>query len=254
MAPDMPTLADVLAAARARGRPHPGRPGRPEIRGADKVCRVLGMPPDAVPAHPEFLRQKLAAVAPAASGIEVRRWANVRSLLHKALGYRRHQDHAGPVHGTALPGLAGEIPGDHRPLDQARAEPADPLLFGAGHRARRRERRDCFGLPPGPGGGILVKDARAVWRNALTCWNRAVLEVPGWPQQRLAVPPLEQRYGLGPDCFPESFRLEVEAWLTRLAGGKFLEQSAFKPLRPATVRQPASANPRTGLGPGGPGA
>ena len=218
------------------------------------VCRVLGMPPDAMPAHPGFLRPKLAAVAPAAHGIEVRRWANVKSLLHKALGI------------AGIRTMPGRYMAPHSP---AWREKYQAITDRSTRLGLSRLTRFCSaqGIEPDEVNDAiasaylkaleeesLVKDARRIWRDALTCWNRAVLEVPGWPQQTLSVPPLTQRYGLSPDCFPESFRLEVEAWLTRLAGGKFLEQLAFRPLRPATIRQPAGADPRTGLGPGRPGA
>src|SRR5687768_1489137 len=50
-----------------------------------KVARVLGLPPADVPAHPGFLRHRLAKVGHAAHGLSKARWANVRSLLLRAL-------------------------------------------------------------------------------------------------------------------------------------------------------------------------
>ncbi len=78
--PPPSTLAGVLVAlARAE---HAGRPDLADLRAA---ARVLGLPPEAVTAHPGALGRRLAQVAPAAHGLRPARWRNVRSLLGKAL-------------------------------------------------------------------------------------------------------------------------------------------------------------------------
>jgi site-specific recombinase XerD len=67
-------------------------------------------------------------------------------------------------------------------------------------------------------------------------WNAAAEAVPGWPQQRLAVPDRRRVYALPLDAFPESFRRDVEAYLAHLAGGGPLDEDERPALRPATLR------------------
>jgi hypothetical protein len=80
----VPTLADVmLAIERVPDRTPQERSDL--LSAVRRVADVLGLPPADVPAHPGFLRQRLAKVAPAAHGLGKRRWANVRSLLRQSL-------------------------------------------------------------------------------------------------------------------------------------------------------------------------
>src|SRR5262245_45606177 len=82
--PAVPTLADVLLAIeRVPDRTSQERSDL--LSAVRRVAGVLGLPPADVPAHPGFLRQRLAKVAPAAHGLGKRRWANVRSLLRQGL-------------------------------------------------------------------------------------------------------------------------------------------------------------------------
>jgi hypothetical protein len=63
----------------------PGR-RREELRSAVRtVARLLGTDPAAIAADPAALRRRLKAVAPEAHGMSRGRWANIRSLLSKAL-------------------------------------------------------------------------------------------------------------------------------------------------------------------------
>src|SRR3954452_22456705 len=81
---DAPTLAVVLARLE-QADPALHR-NLADLRSAVRtVAKVLGLPPEAVPAHPGFLRPRLERVVPAAHGLRPARWANVRSLLGTAL-------------------------------------------------------------------------------------------------------------------------------------------------------------------------
>ena len=49
------------------------------------VAKVLGAEPEAIAADPALLRRRLEGISPEAFGLSRGRWANIRSLLGKAL-------------------------------------------------------------------------------------------------------------------------------------------------------------------------
>jgi integrase len=85
--------------------------------------------------------------------------------------------------------------------------------------------------------GTLVPKPLALHRRAIVQWNRAVTQVPGWPQRKIAVPCRTNHVRLPLETFPASFHADVEAWLACLAGSDLLqEEGPTKPLRPASLK------------------
>src|SRR5689334_13528818 len=85
--PTDPTLANVLAAIAAAELP---KAQRQNLASAVRtVARLLDRPPELVPADPQRLAQRLQEISPVAAGLSKGRWANVRSLLHRALALTR---------------------------------------------------------------------------------------------------------------------------------------------------------------------
>src|SRR3954447_11580125 len=81
--PAAPTLATVLEALATADLP---KPRLADLRSAvHGLCRVLGQPPGEVPADPGVLGRALNRALPAAAGVGPRRWANIKSLVLKAL-------------------------------------------------------------------------------------------------------------------------------------------------------------------------
>ena len=81
--PAAPSLASLLEALAAMDLP-PRRVA--DLRSAVRsLCRVLGQPPTEVPADPGVLGRALRRALPAAAGISPARWANIKSLVLKAL-------------------------------------------------------------------------------------------------------------------------------------------------------------------------
>ncbi|MBV8704760.1 MAG: hypothetical protein JO118_13740, partial [Acetobacteraceae bacterium] len=86
--PDLPTpprsLADVLHRLQ-------GHPGLPDTRRRDlasavrRVAALLGAPPEDLPAALGALRPRLNRVLPAAHGLSLKTWHNVRSNLAAAI-------------------------------------------------------------------------------------------------------------------------------------------------------------------------
>jgi integrase len=233
--PALPTLADVLAAL---ARPaHAGRKDLPDLRSAVRTAaRVLGLPPASITAHPGVLGQLLARVVPAAHGLRPSRWANVRSLLGKAL---------------ALAGCDLLPARTVAPLDPAWQELARRLKVKALEIGLSRLMHFCSGQGIAPEAvddavmarfrtalehSSLVRQPGQVHYSATRSWNRAAAAVPGWPATRVSVPPrVRQTYVLRPEVFSMSFNADLEAWLARLAGEDLLAELPFRPVRPSTL-------------------
>ena len=256
-AADAPTLAVVLA--HLDGLDPARQPGLADLRSAVRtVARVLALPPEAIPAHPGFLRPRLERVMPAAHGLRPARWTNVRSLLGKALR------------------LAGVdlLPGRYlAPLAPAWQQLADPLPKEL-EVALSRLMRFCSvdGIAPVAVDDVvldrfltaleqesLIRDPQGAHRGAIRAWNKAVAAVPGWPTTLLTMPSSRRRmpYVLPLAQFPASFQADLAGWLDRLAGTDPLGELPFRPVRASTVDrrklqvlQLASALVRRGRNPG----
>jgi integrase len=235
-APATPTLADLLD--RLAVADLPAR-RRTEMASAVRVvARALGVTPADVPAHPGYLRQRLATLNPISVGIAPRRWANVLSLLRRALEIA----------------LVVRSPASYLvPLSPAWATllasvPCRSIRHGLGRFARYCSAQ---AIPPeavddevlaGFGDALAAESIRkapeTIVRDTRWSWNRAVRDLPHWPQRPLTVPPRKDRYGLPLETFPPSFAADAQAWLDHLGGKKsFVVRRGFRPLRPATLTQ-----------------
>ncbi|MFO1039754.1 MAG: hypothetical protein U1E45_23170 [Geminicoccaceae bacterium] len=253
--PPVPTLADVLKALDRHPDLTPRR--RADLRSAViSVARILGLPPASTPARLDLLRRQLARVLPAAHDMTRPRWNTVRSLFGKAL--RR----------AGIEVLPGRFLAK---LDPAWAALRSRLVTKT-HRDRlSRLIHYCSanGIAPEAVDDVVIDAFREVMLNAslvrqpkigaqraVVCWNEAVDEVPGWPQRKLTVLELRDRYTLPLTDFPPSFQADVEAYLDHLAGKDPLVELAFRPQRPRTIEtrryelgQIASALVRQGRAP-----
>ncbi len=81
----------------------------------------------------------------------------------------------------------------------------------------------------------LINAPRAVHRRACQLWNRVAAATLDWPQQRLTVPDYTRTYALPWSTFPASLKLDIDAYLERLAGKDVLADLPFRPLRPASL-------------------
>ena len=256
-AADAPTLAMVLA--HLDGLDPALQPGLADLRSAvRRVAQLLALPSEAVPAHPGFLRPRLTRVVPAAHGLRPARWANLRSLLGKALR----------LAGVDL--MPGRYLAPLAPPWQQLAEPL-PKAFKV---PLSRLMRFCSvaGIPPLAVDDTvlddfltalqqesLVRDPQGAHRSAIHAWNKAVVTIPGWPTALLTMPCSRRRppYVLPLNLFPASFQVDLAGWLDRLAGTDPLGELPFRPVRASTVArrklqvlQLASALVRRGRDPG----
>ena len=178
----------------------------------------------------------LAAVAPAAHGITQGRWANIRSLVGKAIA-------------TAHPLLPGR---QDSPLDPAwgallvRLEPRYQRAAivaglrwlsgqGIGPACVTRDDVERFmevllthSLRPKP---------EDVCRRFIIAWNKAVETVPGWPAMKLTRTSRQKVSSLAWSDLPASFKADVDRWLSRQRGDDlFAEDGPSTPLKPITLK------------------
>jgi integrase len=75
-------------------------------------------------------------------------------------------------------------------------------------------------------------------RRTCRLWNEAVEKVPGWPGDRVSVPPPHAvRRTLPLSSYPERLQKEFELCVSPPAGHRFAQHGHHKRLRPATVTQ-----------------
>ncbi|KLK92653.1 hypothetical protein AA309_13270 [Microvirga vignae] len=205
-------------------------------------------------ASPRRARELLASVSPAQLGLSDKTFANIRSLVAKAV--RRYGQPGSPL--TKCIAIA--------PCWQE-------LLarIGTAYQRQALYRLATFctvmGIPPedvrnqtllGLYAAIeteeMVKRPRGVIKATITNWNRSVRTVQGWTQVQLSSPFKQESYTLPLSAFPLSFQEDVAAWRERMTSPDPLDDEApARALRPATIehrifqfRQFGSALVRTG--------
>ena len=202
------------------------------------VCRVLGHTPHELPADLALLNRLLRKALPAAARVKPRRWANVRSLLLRALkltgtsimpGRRLHP--LTPAW-AALDGLLPERfmrAGLSRFMRWCSAEGIEPpdVTVAVSERFRMAVLNDS-----------LIQNGWSTCQATVRLWNQAVAAIPGWPQVVIPFTPAKARYVLPLESFSPAFQADAERWLDRLAGdGDLDEEGPLQPARPATLRK-----------------
>jgi len=223
------------------------------LSGVRTACRVMGANPRFVPAEPRNLRVRLNAIAPAATGLGLGSWNNVRSLTWTAI---------------RLAGVRAMAGSTRQPLafpwEALRARVADRhIRYGL-----TRFMSFCSGrgiMPDAVGQAVfdrfrealenesLRRNAQQSYKTACATWNEASETIPGWPQVQVVVPDGTRRYAYDWDAFPSSFRSQVDDYLEHLTNEDPFSDDYVESLRPATIdqrrqqlRQIASALVRSG--------
>jgi integrase len=222
-------LADALAALQTADL-SPRR--REEISSALRtIGRTLKKSLEDIPAHPRLLGPRLAQVAPIAAGISRPRWNNVRSLARAGLALV--QPMAPGRHVNKL------SPGWQRLWEQ----------LERGERiALSRFMRFCSALGREPEAvtaetvesfrehlGQTLKRPNETYCMMARAWRRAQAAVPDWPTATVDVP-RTNRWVLPMSALPQTFHVDCEAWLDRLAGRDLLDEMPFRPVRTSTIK------------------
>lgn len=181
------------------------------------MCRLLGQPATEIPADPEVLRKHIAQITAMAAGLSQARWRNVRSLFNAALM------------------IAGASAMGRRSTTPLRPEWSD-LIARVPDRYDRAKlsklARFCSlrGLTPeNVNDAVLttfretllrssVERPKQVQRDACLTWNWMVERIKGWPAVQLAVPNNTRTYAMPLEAFPQSFGIDLEAYLDQQTG------------------------------------
>jgi integrase len=201
-----------------------------------KLAGVLGSDPASVSAEPRSLRMALAKVTPAAAGVTPQRWANIRSLVLKALklaGIKSMPGRSRETYSAEWEMLRARLPDRRfqsglsrlmsycttRGIAPEKVAPETFVSFGA--------ELDAHSLARDPGG---------IYRDACKLWNKASATVPGWPQLVVEVPDRRKNFSLPLEQFPPSFGEDLAHYLSRRADPDVFSETYCEPARPLTLR------------------
>ncbi len=229
------TLADVLAACEAKLEGTALRDTRSAFR---FLSGKAGIELADTPARPADLRHALAGLSAARLGISDKRLANIRSLVIRAVerfGMQRiwitREIQLAPEwlalfdkietreHRWALSRLA--VYCTVKAIAPADVSSETLVGFQAALEAE-----------------ALSKNPVNLRKHTIAVWNMCLTRVPGWPQVKLASPFKGAPYMYPLTAFPEGFRRDVAAWVTRMNNPDPLDPAApIRALRPATLER-----------------
>jgi integrase len=233
--PSIPTFATLIDQT-ARDEGLPQRTRQNWIWALRAVARAAGTLPDAIPAHPEFLRALLERAAPASVGIGRAAWNNARSLLGKTL--RRAGLAALPGHyqapfsaewgelwarlpaGTALAFQLARL-FHYASANAIGPSDVDDEVLGRFYRDLCAE--------------SIVRRPYEIYRGAVRSWNNAAERIAGWPQQRLSIPSRRRIFSAPWSAFPASLNADIEAYLRRAAEPDLSDDHFTRAQRPRTI-------------------
>jgi integrase len=232
---DTPSFLDLLDRVTADEQLDPRR--KADLRSAIKsLGQWLGTDLTAMPAHPRYLRERLADFHPAAAGVSAKRAANVRSAIAFALdryGFGGRRSYLAPL-SPAAQDLYDRLPDKFlrcrlsRLLHYISAQGIAPEQMSdavSGQFLAALERHSA------------IKHVRTTHQDACRAWNRARDLIPGWPDVELTIPCYQQTYGLPWTAFPASFKAAIDAWFADPIddGDFFADNGRIKPLAARTI-------------------
>jgi len=255
-AADTPSFLDLLDRVTADEQLDPRR--KADLRSAIKsIGQWLGSDLTAMPAHPQYLRERLAKLHPAAAGVSRKRLQNVRSAVAFAL---ERYDLGGRRSYLAPLSPAAQALHDRLPDKYFRCRLSRLLHFISAQGIEPEQMTDAASQAflAALERHSAIKDPRTTHQDACRAWNNACAQVPGWPDLQLTVPSYQDTYGLRWSDFPASLEAAVDAYFADPIddGDFFADNGRLKPLAPRTVatqkdhlRCTASALVRTGHDP-----
>jgi len=208
-----------------------------DLRSAIKsVGQWLGIDLTAMPAHPQYLRERLAGFHHAAAGVSRKRLQNVRSEIAFAL------DRYGlGGRGSYLAPLSPEARAlyDCLPTKYFQCALSRFLHFISAQGIAPDEVTDAVAdqFLTALERHSTIKDPRETHKNMCRVWNKARAQVPGWPDLVLTEPCYRSAYGMRWSELPASLEAAVNAFFADPvdAGDFFADTGRQKPLSPRTI-------------------
>ena len=171
----------------------------------------------ATPATARSVRELFAAVAPAALGVSAKRYANIRSLIVRAVdrfGMKRTRLTSRVPLAPEWEELLSRVEnatyrqGVKRLAHYCSAMGIPPDEVRSGH---------LVGLHEALEAECMTKHPRKVIKHTIAMWNHFGRTVPAWPATVLASPFVSEPDTLPLERFPESFRADVARWMERMS-------------------------------------
>ena len=198
--------------------------------------RIIGRPLREIPSSPRYLRSRLNEASPARFGLSRGRWANIRSLVLKAL---------------KLVGK-GTLPSRHGSSLSLEWQPLYNLLPKRPQRvnlSRFMHRCSELGIAPQDAAQEaferfadelehfgLRSNPQEAYREACRAWNWAVENVSGWPPTIIVVPDRRNRYSLPWESFPPSLKADIDAMLKAAVSPDLLPPTSRRPIKSVSAR------------------
>lgn len=206
-----------------------------DLRSAVRTAaKALGAAPEDISADVAGLRRRLDALSPEALGMGRGRWANMRSLLGKALALARPMmpgRSAAPLL-PAWDALAGGLAENRR----YRILPLLRFLSGRQIGPEAVALADLEAYREAIFSDRLRGEPEKAWDALVWTWNACERDVAGWPAIVIARTSKRETYLLPWSTFPESLKKDADAYLARLAGLDLMEDGPPRPARPDTLK------------------
>jgi hypothetical protein len=234
-AADTPSFLDLLDRVSTDEQLDPRR--KADLRSAIKsLGQWLGSDLTAMPAHPRYLRERLASFQPAAAGVSRKRLQNVRSAIAFALdryGLGGRRSYLTPLSPAAQNFY------DRLPDKYFRCRLSRLLHFISAQGIEPEQMTDAVSQAflAALEQHSAIKHVRTTHQDACRAWNKARAQVAGWPDVVLTVPCYQETYGLPWSDFPASFEAAIDAYFADPIddGDFFADNGRMKPLSPRTV-------------------
>ena len=198
------------------------------------IVKLLDADPASIVADPALLRRKVEEISPHAHGLSNGRWANIRSLLGKALALARPMI---PSRNT-VPVLA-EWEALTQGLAFYRRVSVLPLLRFLSMRSvgpAQVTAADLEAYRDAIHAARLRKSPEKTWDHLTWVWNGCVRDVPSWPSIMIERKPRRRIYVLPWANFPPSLKEDVDRFLDRLSGRDLSDDGPVRPARLSTIK------------------
>lgn len=198
------------------------------------IAKVLGVDLLELIADPGLLRRRLDMVTPEAFGISLRRWANVRTLLARALELAR------PI--TPSRSYAEILPSWQALLSglgfsaQERVKPLLRYLSERGIEPNAVTLEILFDYRDAILNDRLRANAEKTWDSLTWLWNKCARDVLGWPKIIILRESKRKTYILDWSAFPASLKEEVYRFIERQSGRDLSDDGPPKPWREASCK------------------
>jgi integrase len=196
------------------------------------IGKALGADLADIPIDPGLLRRRLDMVSPEAIGYSPRRWANIRSLLARALELARplmpSRSYA-PI-STAWEALLAGLSRSH----QERMKPLLRYLSENEVAPHEVTLEVLYGYRDAILNDRLRASAEKTWDHLLWRWNKCYRDIQGWPQVEIPRESKREIYVLQWTDFPASLKEEADRFIERQTGRDLSDEGPPKPWRKGT--------------------